>query len=239
MTVLVDRLREFGSEHRKTGADVALNGEGCSTESSAVSARRAGWLERFEQNPWRKVALKMLGVAVGLAVLCVVGVWSFSVVPRNGPRSPDDYGRGTWLASNEGSIGAAPRDPLRFSAASSGALPVGSASAATPTPQPEAIDAGSAPAETPSAVGVTPDGRVILNAASASELTRLPGVGDKRAEAIVQLRRRLGRFRTAAQLLRIRGIGPKTLRKMLPHLVVDAPAPPDDEKSARGQRGPG
>ncbi len=71
--------------------------------------------------------------------------------------------------------------------------------------------------------GVTPDGRVILNLADAAQLQRLPGVGAKRAAAIVQLRQRLGRFRRPSDLLRLKGIGPRSLERMLPHLVLDAP----------------
>ncbi|MBN1916283.1 MAG: helix-hairpin-helix domain-containing protein [Verrucomicrobia bacterium] len=71
---------------------------------------------------------------------------------------------------------------------------------------------------------MTPDGKVVLNLANAEQLTRLPNVGPKRAQAILQLRARLKRFRRATNLLRVRGIGHKTLRRMLPYLVVDAPA---------------
>ena len=71
--------------------------------------------------------------------------------------------------------------------------------------------------------GVTPDGRVILNVASAEELTRLPGVGRKRARAILALRERLKRFRRISDLLRVRGIGVRSLRRMKPHLVLDPP----------------
>ncbi len=77
----------------------------------------------------------------------------------------------------------------------------------------------------PPAPGVTPDGKVILNTASVDELTRLPGVGQKRAQKIVELRTRIKRFRKPTDLLRVRGIGVKSLRKMLPHLVVDPPPP--------------
>ena len=77
------------------------------------------------------------------------------------------------------------------------------------------------PSPTP---GLTADGKVILNTADAATLTRLPRVGGKRAQAIVVLRERLGRFRRPTDLLRVRGIGVKTLRKMLPHLVLDPPA---------------
>jgi competence protein ComEA len=72
--------------------------------------------------------------------------------------------------------------------------------------------------------GVTSDGKVILNVASAEVLTRLPGVGPRRATSIVELRERLKGFRRTSDLLRVRGIGVKSLKRMLPHLVLDAPA---------------
>jgi competence protein ComEA len=73
---------------------------------------------------------------------------------------------------------------------------------------------------------MTADGKVILNSADASDFDRLPGVGKKRAEQIVQLRTKLGgRFKKPSDLLRIRGIGVKSLQKMLPHLVLDPPSP--------------
>ena len=75
----------------------------------------------------------------------------------------------------------------------------------------------------PARPGVTADGRVILNTATARQLTRLPGIGMKRAAKIVALRARIGRFRKLTDLLRIRGIGRKSLRKMLPRIVLDPP----------------
>jgi competence protein ComEA len=83
------------------------------------------------------------------------------------------------------------------------------------------------------ATGVTPDGKVVLNVATPSELMRLPGVGQKRAEKIVELRQRLGRFKKLTDLLRIKGIGPKSLRKMLPYLVLD---PPPENQGGAGNR---
>jgi competence protein ComEA len=73
--------------------------------------------------------------------------------------------------------------------------------------------------------GLTPDGKVILNRAGLADLMRLPGVGPKRAEAILALRERLGSFRRPTDLLRVRGIGPATLQKMQPHFVLDPPPP--------------
>ncbi len=75
------------------------------------------------------------------------------------------------------------------------------------------------------APGVTADGRIILNTASVDELVALPGVGKRRAAAIVALRKRLGRFRRVRDLLRVRGIGFRSLRKITPLVVVDPPKP--------------
>jgi competence protein ComEA len=55
---------------------------------------------------------------------------------------------------------------------------------------------------------------------------KLPRIGAKRAQAILELRQKLGKFRQPTDLLRVRGIGRKVLKQMLPLLVVDAPAQP-------------
>jgi competence protein ComEA len=51
-------------------------------------------------------------------------------------------------------------------------------------------------------------------------------VGQKRAQAILALREKLGgRFRRLSDLLRVKGIGPKSLRKWKDQVVLDAPKP--------------
>ena len=72
---------------------------------------------------------------------------------------------------------------------------------------------------------MTEDGKVILNLASIADLRHLPGVGAKRADAIVALRTRLGRFKQVSDLLRVKGIGVRGLKKIAPHVVLDAPKP--------------
>jgi competence protein ComEA len=53
-----------------------------------------------------------------------------------------------------------------------------------------------------------------LNRASVVELTRLPGIGQKRAEAIIAFRESHGGFQSVTQLLKIKGIGRAMLRKL-------------------------
>jgi len=66
--------------------------------------------------------------------------------------------------------------------------------------------------------------KIILNTATAEELQKLPGVGQKRAQAIIDLRSRLKGFKRLTDLLRVRGIGPRSLKRMLPLLELN-PAP--------------
>jgi competence protein ComEA len=80
--------------------------------------------------------------------------------------------------------------------------------------------------------GVTPDGRVVLNLASEDDLVKLPGVGRKRAQAILRLRSRLKRFRSLRQLLRVRGLGYRLLKRLKPRVVLD-PLPASPAGSSR------
>jgi comEA protein len=57
-------------------------------------------------------------------------------------------------------------------------------------------------------------GLIDLNHASVAELTSLPGIGQKRAEAILAFRDSHGGFQSVTQLLRIKGIGRAMLRKL-------------------------
>lgn len=68
--------------------------------------------------------------------------------------------------------------------------------------------------------------RIDINQAEWPELALLPGIGEQRARAIVDVRRRLGSFESESQLLLVRGIGPRTLQRVQPYLrpLADAPA---------------
>jgi competence protein ComEA len=69
--------------------------------------------------------------------------------------------------------------------------------------------------------------------ATADNLRRLPGVGEKRATAIVALRARLGgHFRAVEDLLKVKGIGRATLRRLRPLVHLDPPPLPADAGTA-------
>jgi len=73
-----------------------------------------------------------------------------------------------------------------------------------------------ATAEEPAA---SSDGVINIQTASAEELQRLPGIGPSKAEAIIAQRTRAP-FRRIEDILRVRGIGRATFRRLRPYLSV-------------------
>ena len=59
-------------------------------------------------------------------------------------------------------------------------------------------------------------GPVNLNTATAGQLQSLPGIGPKKAGAIVSYRTKHGPFKRVDDLVKVKGIGPKTLAKLRP-----------------------
>jgi competence protein ComEA len=59
---------------------------------------------------------------------------------------------------------------------------------------------------------------VDINKAEWFELAELPEVGETLARRIIELRTTRGRFKDNNDLRRVRGIGPRTLEKMMPYL---------------------
>jgi competence protein ComEA len=100
--------------------------------------------------------------------------------------------------------------------------------------------ASAAPTPAAPSEAITPEGKVILNKAGVDELCRLPGIGTKRAEAILALREKLGgRFKRATDLLRVKGIGVKSLKRLQPHFVLDPPTPaPEPTRPPSREGGP-
>jgi competence protein ComEA len=67
-----------------------------------------------------------------------------------------------------------------------------------------------------------PDNKVNLNTASVKQLTQLPGVGEKMAARIIEYRQKSGGFKSAKELLNVRGIGEKSFQKIAPHVTIGA-----------------
>jgi competence protein ComEA len=64
-------------------------------------------------------------------------------------------------------------------------------------------------------------GVVNVNTASVEELQLLPGVGEARARAIVDLRKQRGGLKSMEDLRDVKGIGDASLERLRPHVAFD------------------
>ena len=95
------------------------------------------------------------------------------------------------------------------------------------------LHAGAAPAADAGGVGLVgppvpsadAGGAVDLNMATVDDLRRLPGIGPRRAQAIVDLRAKIGGFKRVEDLMRVRGLGRAATRRLRPLVVVGALPP--------------
>ncbi len=55
---------------------------------------------------------------------------------------------------------------------------------------------------------------VNINTAGVKELATLPGIGSAKAKAIVLYRKTNGQFKNTKELIRVKGIGPKLMKKI-------------------------
>jgi competence protein ComEA len=63
---------------------------------------------------------------------------------------------------------------------------------------------------------------VNVNTATAEELIALPGIGEKRAQAILDMRKQKGGFKSVDELTEVKGIGPVNLEKLRPYVRAGA-----------------
>lgn len=68
--------------------------------------------------------------------------------------------------------------------------------------------------------------RIDLNEASRAQLERLPYIGPVKAQRILDYRADHGPFGHVQELERVRGIGPKTMERLVPLLFVGGEEPP-------------
>jgi competence protein ComEA len=155
---------------------------------------------------WAKESLtaRILAVAAGLVLLAAIGG---SALARNTPETAHEAV--TVPAGPTAAASAPPPAPL--------VAPPDAGPAVVST---EIVPVAHAPPEAPSSntARATPDDPVDLNAATEGDLRRLPGIGAKRAEAILALRARLpgARFHQLEDLLKVKGVGRAMLKRLHP-----------------------
>jgi competence protein ComEA len=156
---------------------------------------------RVSASRFAKPAARVVLVAIGLACLAAIG-----------------------RAAVAGSV-ATPAGALA-AVTSASTDPPASASPPNSSPPSEALITASpaAPASPSTSRGpASPEDPVFLNSAGIDDLRRLPGIGEKRATAILALRARLGRLRAIEDLMKVKGIGRATMRRLRPLVRLDGP----------------
>ncbi|WP_251412668.1 MULTISPECIES: ComEA family DNA-binding protein [Paenibacillus] len=89
--------------------------------------------------------------------------------------------------------------------------------------EPNAMGAGSSDTQpksesTPPAEAQGQSGLININTAGATELQEVPGIGEKKAQAIIHYRNENGPFQSVEDLTKVKGIGAKMLEKMRPFI---------------------
>ena len=70
-----------------------------------------------------------------------------------------------------------------------------------------------------------PAGVVNINTADAAGLAQLPGIGMKKAGLIIACREAHESFKTVEELMKVKGIGEKTFRKLEAHITIGTAGP--------------
>lgn len=175
---------------------------------------------RVSASRFAKPGVRVVLVAIGLASLAAIGraavagsvatsagaLAAVASVSADPPAAP-------------GLLTARPSESFIATPSSASAPAVASPAAASP--------AAASPAATPSPSTsrgpASPEDPVFLNSAGIDDLRRLPGIGEKRATAILALRARLGRLRAIEDLMKVKGIGRATMRRLRPLVRLDGP----------------
>ena len=80
-------------------------------------------------------------------------------------------------------------------------------------------------------------GVVNINTATAEELALLPGIAEKKAQAIIDYREKEGEFKAPKDLTKVKGIGRKIFRKIKDQVVVEGETtlkpPPSKEEEKK------
>ncbi|WP_437966436.1 helix-hairpin-helix domain-containing protein [Sorangium sp. So ce260] len=170
------------------------------------------WRERalaaLRDSAWTALGGKVAAYVAGFFALALVGSGH---ALRLLPDRPADPAAGLAMVTGDPApLGAAGSPPPE---------PAADAGAAAPEPPP----AGDGGAGAPAGGGVTADGKVVLNLATEADLMRLPGIGPAKAAAILALRAKLKRFRKVDDLLRVKGLGRRSLKRLRPLVLIDPP----------------
>jgi competence protein ComEA len=206
-----------GSPKGRAGTDADADAEQQRAESPRAwwqSARAA-----VSDSAWTALGGKAAAYVAGFFALALVGSGNaLSLLPHRASGANAElalvYGGANVASAAQPEAAPAPAAADAGAGATDGA-DAGAAETATER------DGGAGGA--PAGGGVTADGKVVLNLATEEELRRLPGVGPAKAKAILALRAKLKRFRKVEDLLRVKGLGRRSIKRLRPLVLIEAP----------------
>jgi competence protein ComEA len=167
---------------------------------------------RISGSRFAKPAARLAGGAAGLLLLAIVGRTAAGAMGAASPPLAPSASMPSIIATST------PVAPM--------------ASWPSPAPSASPTDSSTPTSSSPPHSPASAEDPVTLNTATFEDLRRLPGIGDKRANAILALRAQLGRFRAVEDLLKVKGIGRAMLKRLRPLVRLD-PAGPADGGSAK------
>lgn len=134
-----------------------------------------------------------------------------------GQIEPAHNGKDPMPNQDQGAAGSSTADHIAPSSTS------GQSASSSVPPQAEGVGQQlqqQAPVNTTAQPPAAPDssGLINVNTADAATLMELPGIGETKAKAIIDYRNQFGPFRSQADLMNVKGIGPKMLEKMKPYV---------------------
>jgi competence ComEA-like helix-hairpin-helix protein len=97
--------------------------------------------------------------------------------------------------------------------------------AGTSPDEPTGLRSQSPPVPSPAPQPAAAGSKLNINIATGPQLELLPSIGPATAKRIIEYREANGPFKSAADLDKIKGIGEKTIAKILPYITFDSPPP--------------
>jgi len=204
---LNDQLEQAIAANHPEGKATAAGGAGTRTEASPGKAGSGGQ------------TLEAKAATEGAPVVAAQSSKSEAPAGKAAPPQADaDLAPPPAEASSgEAQAGLNPVTAVTPAEASSGEAQAGLNPVTAVTPA-EAAPPTASPSSQP-ATGVS-SGLINVNTADAAGLMELPGIGQAKAKAIIDYRNQHGAFRSVADLMNVKGIGPKMLEKMKPYVEL-------------------